>query len=96
MAVPAAPVGPGVGRGPSPRARPTPERGLRLVLDCRERYVRRPFEDPGGSSVRLRDPTSDTVYDRSETICWRVVATSTCPRGPHVFVVCRPFVRWPS
>jgi Alpha amylase, catalytic domain len=54
-------------------------------------YVRWPFEDPRGSSVRLRDQTSDAVYDRSgDDLLARGLYLDVPAWGRHVFDVTRP------
>lgn len=54
-------------------------------------YVRWPFEDLGGSSVRLRDQTSDAVYDRSgDDLLARGLYLDVSAWGRYVFDVTRP------
>jgi hypothetical protein len=54
-------------------------------------YVRWPFEDLRGASVRLRDQTSDAVYDRSgDDLVARGLYLDVPAWGRHVFDVTRP------
>ncbi len=53
-------------------------------------YVRWPFEDLRGSSVRLRDQTSDAVYDRNgDDLLARGLYLDVPAWGCHVFDVTR-------
>ena len=54
-------------------------------------YVRLPFGELSGSSVRLRDQTSTAVYDRSgDELLARGLYLDLPGWGYHVFDVSRP------
>jgi hypothetical protein len=71
------------------------DRRLLVTVNCAPHqgqcYVRVPFEDLRGSSVRLRDLTSAAVYDRSgDDLLARGLYLDVPGWGHHVFEVSRP------